>query len=56
MKINKKKKIYFVKREVLAFNIQEAMTAKGRIYEIHESAQPPEEIKPINGFKGHAAS
>lgn len=48
-----KKKLYFVKREVMASSLKGAMTARGSIYEIllaRESDQPVEE-KPTKGFK-----
>ena len=44
----KKKKLFLVKREVLARNIKEAITAKGVIYEIQtvdEKSQPVDEKK-----------
>lgn len=47
------KKLYLVKREVLATSIKNAMTAKGIIYEIQtvdDKSQPSLEKKQI-GFK-----
>lgn len=45
----KKKKLYLVKREVFASNIKEAMTAKGKIYEIQECEKPMEKESKV-GF------
>lgn len=45
-----KKKIYYVKREVLATSIKKAMTARGVIYEIQESTSQPQQNSKI-GFK-----
>ena len=45
-----KKRMYLVKREVMAKNIKEALLNKGRIYEVQECKEEPiEEIRPI-GF------
>ena len=38
----KKEKIYLVKREVIAKNIEEAMHKDGKIYSIEESIEEPE--------------
>ena len=45
-----KKKLYFVKSEVLAHGIKEAITARGTIYEIVMAQDQPVENKKI-GFK-----
>jgi hypothetical protein len=47
----KKKKMYIVKREVLAYDIKDAMTAKGKIFSVEECVQPPPETIPTIGFK-----
>ena len=47
-----KKKLFFVKREVFATTIEQAMTGKGIVYEIQtadEKYQPKEE-KTLIGF------
>lgn len=44
-----KKRLFFVKREVLATSITDAMRRKGRVYEVSEAAesQQPAEEKPM---------
>jgi hypothetical protein len=44
-----KKKLYFVKYEVIATSVQRALKTKGRCYEIVESDKSLDEIKNI-GF------
>lgn len=48
-----KKKLYYVKREVLATPIEKAVSTKGHIYEITVAPlnEQPLEIKPLKGFK-----
>ena len=46
----KNKKMYLVKREVMATNIASAMVTKGKIYEISECEKQPVPIKKA-GFK-----
>lgn len=47
------KKLYIVKREVLATSIKDAMRRRGKIYEVSEAAESlqPIEEKPTKGFK-----
>ena len=48
----KKKKMYLVKREVIATSAEKAIRAKGVVYEVtlaEDKVQPPEE-KPKLGF------
>lgn len=44
-----KKKLYFVKREVMATSVRDAMRHQGKIYEIVEAAEnlQPIEDKPM---------
>lgn len=46
-------KLWFVKREVLARNIEEAIKAKGRVYECSMAADKdqPETFTKVRGFK-----
>jgi hypothetical protein len=44
-----KKKIFLVKREVIASNIKEAMRKKGRIYSIEETEEEVKKDKSV-GF------
>lgn len=48
-----KKKLYFVKREVLATSIAKAIQGRGHIYEVTlaPANEQPVEQKPLNGFK-----
>ena len=47
------KKLYLVKREVIARNVREALTAKGSVYciEIAEKESQPENKNNLIGFK-----
>lgn len=47
-----KKRLYFVKREVWAKDIKEALTAKGKVYEaaLADDRYQPENKKVIPGF------
>lgn len=49
----KKKKLYLVKREVLAGSLKEAMSKHGEIYEITlaEEKFQPEDTPEVKGFK-----
>lgn len=48
-----KKKMYLVKREVIASNIKDAMVKRGRIYciELAEEKSQPEENKSVGFIK-----
>lgn len=48
---NVRKKVYLVKREVVATSVKQALTAKGVIYEVVESNQEPPKKKEDPGFK-----
>lgn len=49
------KRLFYVKREVMATTIREAMNAKGKIYEIvmaeDKSEASKEILNPVKGFK-----
>lgn len=50
-----KKKMYLVKREVIATDIKHAMSPKGKIYSIEEASKEDQALlipdKKITGFK-----
>lgn len=46
-----KKKLYYVKYEVMARNIKEAVSRKGKVYEVLEASEQPSGEKAQPGFK-----
>lgn len=49
-----KKKLYLVKREVWATNVEHALVTKGVVYEVvlaEDRLQPENQPKPIKGFE-----
>ena len=61
--MKQRKKLYLVKREVVATSVREALRARGTVYEVcitKEEEWPTEKVK-VNGFgakpkKDHVAS